>query len=327
MSAGNGKIAVTVSDVVPVNALVTRFHFRRRDGAPLPTFSGGAHVVVEMRDGTTARLNPYSLMSSPLDTSEYTISVRRDDAGRGGSLFLHGQVRPGDEMVISYPVNLFSLDLRARKHLMIAGGIGITPFLAQIAQLSETAQLSGEGAPFELHYSVRSADLATYADALRDRYGRRVHIYHDDLDEKIPLGRLLASQPLGTHLYVCGPSGMIDWVRRSAQAEGWPTATVHYEHFAAAKPGTPFEAKLAVSGKTIAVGENQSLLEAIEAAGVEAPYLCRGGVCGQCETNVLECDGAIEHRDHWLSDEEHAGTNKIMPCVSRFAGTTLVLER
>ena len=96
MSTGTTKLDVTVADVVPVNELVKRFHFRRRDGGLLPTFSGGAHVVVEMRDGDTRRLNPYSLMCSPLDTSEYTISVRRDDVGRGGSLFMHGKVEPGD---------------------------------------------------------------------------------------------------------------------------------------------------------------------------------------------------------------------------------------
>ncbi len=142
MSTGTTKLDVVVSDIVPVNEIIKRFHFRRADGAPLPTFSGGAHVVVEMRDGETSRLNPYSLMSSPLDTSEYTISVRRDDVGRGGSLFMHGKVEPGHRMVISYPVNLFSLDLRAKKHLMLAGGIGITPFLAQ------TAQLAGRGRQF-----------------------------------------------------------------------------------------------------------------------------------------------------------------------------------
>ena len=158
MSTGTTKLDVTVADVVPVNELVTRFHFRPTSGGQLPTFSGGAHVVVEMREheGATPRLNPYSLMSSPLDTSEYTISIRRDDTGRGGSLFMHRRVKPGDRMVVSYPVNLFSLDLRAKKHLMIAGGIGITPFMAQ------TAQLASSGGNFELHYACRTAGLYSY---------------------------------------------------------------------------------------------------------------------------------------------------------------------
>ena len=156
--------------MVPVNDLVKRFHFRPTDGGLLPTFSGGAHVVVEMKDDGRSRLNPYSLMSSPLDTQEYTISVRRDDIGRGGSLFMHGKVRPGDRMVVSYPVNLFSLDLRAKKHLMLAGGIGITPFMAQTAQLAST------DGNFELHYACRTASLFTYGDVLAERYGRRIHL-------------------------------------------------------------------------------------------------------------------------------------------------------
>ncbi|MBX3581774.1 MAG: oxidoreductase [Rhizobiaceae bacterium] len=322
MSSGTTKLDVTVADVVPVNELVTRFHFRPTSGGLLPTFSGGAHVVVEMREeGKAPRLNPYSLMSSPLDTTEYTISVRRDDAGRGGSLFMHNRVKPGDRMVVSYPVNLFSLDLRAKKHLMIAGGIGITPFVAQ------TAQLAAEGGNFELHYACRTAALFTYGDLLRERYGKRVHLYHDDRGEKIALDRLLTSQPLGTHLYVCGPAPMIDWVRGRAAALGWPTENVHFEHFSAPQPGKPFDVTLALSGKTIRVGEQQSLLEAIEAAGVDPPYLCRGGVCGQCETNVVSHDGTFLHNDHWLSDEDRASGRKIMPCVSRFEGKSLVLER
>ena len=321
MSTGTSKLDVVVADVVPVNELITRFHFRRADGGLLPTFSGGAHVVVEMRDGDTSRLNPYSLMSSPLDTREYTISVRRDDVGRGGSLFMHRKVRPGDRMVVSYPVNLFSLDLRARKHLMLAGGIGITPFIAQ------TAQLAAQGGVFELHYAFRNQALGAYADVLGERYGKRVCLYRDDCGEKIDLDRLLSSQPLGTHLYVCGPAGMIGWVRSRAEALGWPSETVHFEHFAAPRPGAPFDVTLAVSGRQIRVGEQQSLLEAIEAAGVDPPYLCRGGVCGQCETNVISSDGKFLHNDHWLSEEEHRSGCKIMPCVSRFQGRSLVLER
>ena len=133
--SGGAKLMVKVAEVVQVNDLIKRFRFTSRDGSPLPAFSGGSHTVVEMDDHGTRRLNPYSLMGDPEDTASYSISVRRDDQGRGGSLFMHSHVRPGMEMVISHPLNLFPLDLRAHKHLMIAGGIGITPFLAQIKQL------------------------------------------------------------------------------------------------------------------------------------------------------------------------------------------------
>ncbi len=321
MSSGAAKIAVKVTDVVEVNELVKRFKFERIDGELMPTFSGGAHTVVSMNDNGTPRLNPYSLMSSPLDRSAYTISVRRDDEGRGGSLFMHNYVKKGMEMTISNPVNLFSLDLRARKHLMIAGGIGITPFLSQIAQLDSS------NGNFELHYAVRTKALGSYVNELTAQHPNNVHVYYDDQKEMIDLESLLNGQPLGTHLYVCGPKGMIEWIRKSAKEAGWPRETVHYEEFLAPEPGKPFEVKLAISNKVIQVGETQSLLEAIEAAGVDAPYLCRGGACGMCETEVIGYDGKFIHNDHWLEENEHKSGKKIMPCVSRFEGKTLVLDR
>lgn len=319
--SGAEKIAVRVTEVTPLNDLVTRFRFEPADGGLLPTFSGGAHTVVEMKDGDLTRLNPYSLMSDPFDQTAYTISVRRDDEGRGGSLFMHNQVAVGQEMVISNPVNLFSLDLRAKKHLMIAGGIGITPFLAQIKQLDRAH------GNWELHYACRSEALGSYVDYLTSTHPNDVHVYYDDQSQSIDLETLLDGQPLGTHIHVCGPKGMIDWVRGKAAELGWPREVVHYEEFLAPKPGKPFEVKLAISNKVINVGEQESLLEAMERAGVEAPYLCRGGACGQCETQVIDYEGNFIHRDHWLEADEHASGKKIMPCVSRFEGKTLVLDR
>jgi ferredoxin-NADP reductase len=319
--SGAQKIDVTVAAVVPLNELVTRFEFMRTDGGLLPTFSGGAHTVVEMHDGDAPRMNPYSLMSDPMDQNTYAISVRRDDEGRGGSLFMHNNVSVGDEMVISNPVNLFSLDLRAKKQLFIAGGIGITPFMAQIKQMERL------GGHWELHYTCRSEALGSYVDDLTTQHPNEANIYYDDQEQRIDLKALLDGQPIGTNIYVCGPKGMIDWVRNTAAAEGWPRESIHYEEFLAPQSGKPFEVKLAVSNKVIQVGEQESLLEAIERCGVDAPYLCRGGACGQCETRVIDYTGNFIHRDHWLDDAEHASGEKIMPCVSRFEGKTLVLDR
>jgi ferredoxin-NADP reductase len=315
------KIAVTVTEITEITPLIKRFRFEPSEaGAVLPMFSGGAHIVVEMPDGGTLRRNPYSLMSPPSDVSSYTISVRRDDLGRGGSMFMHGKVREGSKLLISHPVNLFPVDHRARKNLLFAGGIGITPFIAMMAQLAI------EGALFELHYSVRSLEHGAYVEELGRLYGHRVHVYCDDKGEAIPLNRLLSNQPLGTHLYVCGPAGMIEWVLSTARSLGWPEQALHHERFLAPATGAPYDVTLALSGKTVHVLPQQSMLEAIESAGVDAPYMCRGGACGQCECRVLELDGTLLHNDHYLTAEERASGTKVMPCVSRFEGRTLVLE-
>ncbi|SEN30640.1 Ferredoxin-NADP reductase [Gemmobacter aquatilis] len=321
MSVGAAKIPVIVTEVVEVNSLIKRFRFVREDGGEMPGFSGGAHTVVEMDDHGVRRLNAYSLMGDPGDRTGYEISVRRDEAGRGGSLYMHSHVKPGMRMLISPPVNLFPLDLRAKKHLMIAGGIGITPFMAQMAQLDAL------GARFELHYAARDRELGAYMAELVERHGERVHRYFDVEGQAINLQTLLAGQPLGTHLYVCGPKGMINWVLSTATAMGWPKGALHSEEFLAPPVGQAFTVELAASGKTITVGPAQSLLEALEAAEVDAPYLCRGGACGQCETKVIRCDGHIDHNDHWLSADQKAQNSHIMPCVSRFTGAALVIDR
>ncbi|TPE51733.1 PDR/VanB family oxidoreductase [Amaricoccus solimangrovi] len=312
-------LTLRVAAKEPLTPLVTRFRFEHPEGARLPLFSGGAHVVVEMTDGNQLRRNAYSLISDPNDGSGYEIAVRREDAGRGGSRFMHGRVAAGDLIRVGAPVNLFSLDLRARKHLMIAGGIGVTPFLAQIRQLDRLGQ------PYELRYAARSRAEAAGLRLLPR--SPRVHVHISDEGGRMDLGGLLAGQPLGTHVYTCGPEGLIAAVEETAARLRWPRAALHSEAFLAPPPGRPFTVRLARSGITIEVGPHESLLEAIEAAGVDAPWLCRGGACGQCETAVLSCRGEIEHHDHWLDAGDRASRTKIMPCVSRFAGEELILDR
>jgi dimethylamine monooxygenase subunit B len=315
------EMPVRVTDVTQVAEHVKRFRLTRLDGKPLPVFSGGAHVVVSMHDEGRLRRNPYSLMSPPNDPSAYEISVLRVEKSRGGSAFMHERVKRGDSLVISQPLNLFPLDQRGRKHILVAGGIGITPFMAMMEQLSR------EGRPFELHYAVRTRAHGAYWKQLQERYGEhRVRTYCDAESLFIPVAELLEHQPLGTHLYVCGPGGMIDGVLGSAREAGWPEQNLHCERFVAPPPGNPFQVVLQRSGKEVAVGEHQSILEAVEAAGVDAPFLCRGGACGQCETAVVSVDGTLEHNDHYLAGAEKDSGRKVMICVSRFRGRELVLD-
>jgi ferredoxin-NADP reductase len=317
----NTEMQVRVAKVTQVADKVKRFRFERTDGQPMPIFSGGAHVIVSMRDGNVLRRNPYSLMSSPLDTSAYEISVLRVEQSRGGSSFLHEKLKEGDTLTLSQPVNLFSYDHRGKKHIMMAGGIGITPFIAMMDQMDR------EGRAFELHYAVRTRTHGAYWKELVQRYGaHRVKIYCDEEKLFIPVDAILENQPLGTHLYVCGPAGMINGVLGTAVKHGWPKQNLHSEEFLAPPIGKPFKAELAKSKRTIEVAAHQSILEAVEAAGIDAPYLCRGGACGQCETQVIACDGEIEHNDHFLEAEDKASGSKIMICVSRIKGNGITLD-
>ena len=318
--SGGQTLDVVVTAIEPVTPLIKHFTLARPDGAPLPAFSGGSHIIVVMRGPNRVYRNPYSLLSAPQDLGSYEIGVRRMEESRGGSHYLHDVVKVGDQLEIAHPVNLFALDKIARKHLLIAGGIGITPFMAQIEDLR------GGPVPFELHYSVRSPDHAAFSARLAARAPGRVHLYYDSERRFIDFEGLLSNQPLGTHVYVCGPAGFIGKCLETAKACGWAGSHIHWEQFAAPPAGDAFEVTLAKSGKTVTVPTDSTLLEAIEAAGVEVPYLCRGGVCGFCQTKVVECDGELLHHDHYLSDDEKARGKAIMPCVSRARAQRLVLD-
>lgn len=312
---------VRVAEIERVAEGIKRFRLVDAAGAPLPAFSAGSHVIVTMHGGNGhIWKNAYSLTSAPEDTAAYEIGVLRTEESRGGSHFMHDRVAPGSELQISDPVNLFPIVRTGRKHILVAGGIGITPFLAMMKELS------ARGDQFELHYGVRSLSRGAFCTHLADTYGPRVKIYRDDRGEAIPLPRILSGQPLGTHMYVCGPAPMINWALQVGRASGWPEESLHSEKFTAPAHGNAFIVKLARSGRDIAVRPMQSILEALEENGVDAPYLCRGGACGQCETRVVACAGSLQHNDHYLTESEKASGQKIMICVSRATGGVLTLD-
>jgi ferredoxin len=180
--------------------------------------------------------------------------------------------------------------------------------------------------PYELHYAARAVEHCAFGPELQQIEGARLRLYYSNLGQRIDASALLENQPLGTHVYVCGPQRMIGEVLDTARACGWAESHIHWEQFSAPPVGDAFEVYLARSGIAVQVAPDQSLLESIEAAGVEVPYLCRGGVCGFCRTSVLELDGELLHNDHFLSPQEQAAGKLIMPCVSRARCQRLVLD-
>lgn len=307
----SAALKVQVSAARMLTPVVREFTLTACDGA-LPAFSPGSHVQVHLPLAEGTVRNAYSLTGDPAHTRHYRIAVRLQDASRGGSQYLHRQVQVGDTLRISPPANLFAPHGTARRHILIAAGIGITPFMAYIATMEQ------QQADFELHYLFRPGLSDAYLDELQQRLGPRLHAY----DRRPDLSRILANRALGSHVYTCGPQSLIEAVEQHADRLGWPRNRLHAEAFKGAQPGQPFDLQLLRSGRTLRVEAEQSLLEALEHAGLQVPNLCRGGVCGQCITRHQ--GGAIEHRDSFLSPAEQA--EFLMPCVSRGSGPCVSLD-
>jgi ferredoxin-NADP reductase len=291
------------------------------DGGTLPDFESGAHIDVMTSNGMR---RSYSLAGDQTDTSQYLLGVLREPESRGGSTWIHDNVKAGDSLQITKPLNNFPLDMSAAKHILIAGGIGITPIL------SMARALSAAGADYDLHYCTRSPEETAFRDDVEAAAGTRLTYHHDggDPPQGIRLDEVLGGeQPAGTHVYVCGPRGLIDAVRETAA--DWPEGCVHFELFAAAPAqdwqNEPFDIYLSRRRMDVTVTADQTILEAIRATGEFVESSCEQGLCSTCQVRVIS--GEVEHRDQILTDEEMAKGDTMMMCVSRGKpGEKLVLD-
>lgn len=300
---------------------IDSFELALPDGGELPPFRAGAHIDLWAPNGMVRQ---YSLCNHPAERQRYVIGVLRDPKSRGASQAIHAKLSEGDTVKISAPRNHFAL-APARRSLLLAAGIGVTPLMCMAQELHE------RGAQFALHYCARSRIRAAFQTALgTSAYAERVHFHFDDEDpaQHLDLAALLGAPDLETHVYVCGPAGFIEMVQSAAAAHGWRASHIHVEHFGAVQKDLPepgsFDVVVASSGKVIRVAASTSVADALAQHGVTVPMSCMEGVCGTCITGVL--DGVPEHRDCYFSDEEKARNNQFMPCCSRAKSTTLVLD-
>ncbi len=316
----NMQLDMRLSRIIELAPGIREFWLCREDGGELPTYSGGSHVVLSLPLPGGIQRNPYSLLGDPADCNKWRIAVRRQEQSRGGSVWLHDSAQEGQALKVSMPANLFPMARLGRHHVLIAGGIGVTPMLSHARELARL------GESFEVHYAHRAPEFGVLADELRTLAGPDLHCYVESRGETIDFSKLLARRPLGTHAYLCGPQGMVEAYHRIASEMGWPDTHVHSERFLAPPPGAPFTVRLAKTGKAIEVRREQSMLEAIESSGVQPPFLCRGGACGQCEMEVLDCDSSLLHNDLFLSQADRDSGRKIMPCVSRVTGGCITVN-
>ena len=296
--------------------VICQFQLTKVSVGVLPPWSPGSHIDVHVPGGLVRQ---YSLCGTLDD--RYAIAVLRDTGARGGSIAMHDQAAVGTRLVISPPRNHFPLNPDAPHSLLFAGGIGITPILSMIDELHRTGQT------FEMHYCARSRARMAYAERLT---GPSCHLHFDDGDaaQRLDAATILASQPAGTHLYVCGPTGFMAHVLAAAEMAGWSQDRVHRECFTGTTAntghGVSFQVQLASTGQTITVTEDQSVVAALATAGIDIPTACEQGVCGTCLTGILQ--GKPDHRDVYLTPSEQATNDQFTPCCSRAKSPLLVLD-
>lgn len=299
-------------------AEIRLFELRHPGGGVLPEFTPGAHLHVQVPNGTSRR---YSLCDDPAERERYVIAVKREAAGRGGSISLVDTAKEGDQLTITALRNDFALVGNPASYIFIAGGIGITPIRSMIRHL----QASG-GKPFKLYYLTRSAELTAFrAELNAPAYRGKVFVHHDNGDSAhaFDLWPIL-EQPRGAHVYCCGPRKLMEAVRD--MTGHWPASAVHFEDFgagaAAARGDTDFSVRLARSGATYLVPAGTSILEILRRNGHNIASSCEAGSCGTCRTRLL--GGEADHRDLVLAAHERGG--EIMVCVSRARSGELVLD-
>jgi ferredoxin-NADP reductase len=316
------RLTLSVSSIAREAADIVRFEFALADGGQLPAFTAGAHIDIHLPNGL---LRQYSLCNSPSERHRYVVAVLKETSSRGGSEAMHN-LKQGETVSVSGPRNNFPLaGPEANFHLMLAGGIGVTPMMAMLAELK------ARKADFRLHYCTRSKEKTAFLQRLRQLIKRgSVVLHHDGGDPKrgLDIAATLAEPVPGQHLYVCGPAGFMEAAKAAVGA--WPPHAVHFEHFnavplseeEAAWDKVPFKIRVKSTGELIDVPANTSIIKVLRAHGIEVETACEDGYCGTCITRYLE--GVPVHRDTVLSEGERR--SYVMVCRARSRGPILVLD-
>lgn len=290
---------------------------------PLPAWDPGAHIDVYVPDGTTRQ---YSLCGDPRDLSSWQIAVLREPEGRGGSAFIHDQLRVGDRLLVTRPKQTFALE-DASFHALVAGGVGITPIMAFAEHLDR------QGRPFRLVYGGRTEGSMAFRERL-GTLGDRVTFLAESRDGRPDLDEVVKQLPDGGLIYVCGPLALLRAVQSAAEAVHGPDQDlVRFELFSrtgveskesAPLDGDSYELVLARSGHTLRMKPDANILETVLALGIEVENDCRDGICGSCVTAVLS--GTVDHQDLVLTRKEQAAMDKMMICCSKPACERLELD-
>lgn len=302
-------MAAEVETVTQHSDRVRSISLRPRHRRGFPPFVPGDHVQLQHETGLR---RDYSLISAPDDASHYEIAIQREPSGRGGSVLFHDELRRGDTVYVSYPRPGIRIDPDAASHVFVAGGIGATAVLGLLPALPSAHRSV-------MHYAVRRPEDAVFLESFA-RHGVEVHVHVSAQGSRLDVDRVIKEAPTDATVYACGPERLLDAVERAGA--GRREGSVRVERFVTApspdeRQGDAFTAKLLGAGKTVDVGEGESLLRALRRSGVVVDFSCESGTCGSC---VIEfARGDVQHRDVCLSEAERR-SGFLATCVSRGAG-------
>lgn len=295
---------------------IVSYDLRPLEGGKLPPFTAGAHIDLALPNGL---VRSYSLLNAQAERHRYVIAVQKDRSSRGGSRWVHENFRAGDVLSVSAPRNNFPLDETAKKSIFIAGGIGITPILSMIQRLSAI------GRDWELVYCTRTRAGTPFFESLVAMPGVRLNVDEEQGGKLLDIVALVSDAPANAHFYCCGPIPMLDAFERATQ--DLERKRVHVEYFTAKEPPAVeggFTVVLAKSGRELPVPPGKTILDTLRDVGLDMRFSCTEGVCGTCETRVLE--GIPDHRDRILTDAERTANKKMMICCSGSKSERLVLD-
>ncbi len=311
------KLTVKVEAVTRAADGINLYDLRPTAGTELPPFTAGAHIDLHLPNGL---IRSYSLSNPQSERHRYVVGINNDRASRGGSRYIHETIKPGTTLTITAPRNNFALAETAPHTVFIAGGIGITPMMSMVQRLEAL------GRSWEMHYSARTRSLCAFHEPL-SAHGAKVRFNFDEEPggKMLDLAAIVAALPPDAHVYCCGPTGMLKAFE--AAAAGRPPGSVHVEYFTAKEEAATaggYVVELKRTGGSYTVLPGKTILDTLLDAGLDVAHSCTEGICGTCETKVLE--GIPDHRDSILSPAEQAANQTMMICCSGSKSAKLVLD-
>ena len=319
MNSAPATLTVVVANVRAEARDVMTLELRAVGGGQLPPFEPGAHLDLHLPNGLVRQ---YSLTNDWRERDRYVIGVGRAEASRGGSDYVHANIRTGMQLKISAPRNNFPLDPEAERFLFIAGGIGVTPIMAMVRWCV------ANGRPWRIIYASRSRQRAAFYEELCGVAKSAAQFHFDDESGQVlDVAQAVSGWSPGACIYCCGPTPLMEAVK--SLTEHLPAGSVRFEWFTVPESDEPgdsagFSVRLARSGKEFQVPSDKSILEVLESNGFELPFSCREGLCGTCVTNVIA--GEPDHRDYVLTDEERESGKLMTICCSRSKSPSLTLD-